>query len=321
MAIAAPTKTTDLSGFITPEEAAPIFERAARIGVVPRLAQRVPLGASGTKIPVVTGRPSAGWVGEGEKKPASAGSMTLKHIEPKKLAAIMVVSAEVVRLNPGQFVTRMRDSFAETFAVSFDLAALHDIGPDGTPGAGPFSTYVAQTSKSVEIGTATTNAGGIYQDLNSALSEIVASTDATGRRYRLTGWALDDVMEPALRGAVTSTGQPIWVELPSNDENSVFTSGRLLGRPGLFGEGVATPNLTSTVGFAGDWQQAAWGQLGGISYRISTEATVTINGSLVSLFENNLVAILAEAEYGFIVNDANAFVKLTNSNNVPVTSA
>ena len=87
------------------------------------------------------------------------------------------------------------------------------------------------------------------------------------------------------------------------------------------GEGVASANLTSVVGFGGDWTQAAWGAVGGISYRISTEAPVTINGSLVSLFENNLVAILAEAEYGFLVNDVDAFTKLTNTNNTPVTSS
>jgi hypothetical protein len=46
---------------------------------------------------------------------------------------------------------------------------------------------------------------------------------------------------------------------------------------------------------------------------VSTEAAVTINGALVSLFENNLVAILAEAEYGFLVNDPSSFVKFTNA--------
>jgi hypothetical protein len=46
---------------------------------------------------------------------------------------------------------------------------------------------------------------------------------------------------------------------------------------------------------------------------VSTEATVTINGELVSLFENNLVAILAEAEYGWLVNDTAAFVEYTNA--------
>jgi len=54
-----------------------------------------------------------------------------------------------------------------------------------------------------------------------------------------------------------------------------------------------------------------WGVVGGINYRVSTEGAVTLNGELVSLFENNLVAILAEAEYGFLCHDAESFVKYT----------
>ena len=97
MAITAPTKTSDLSGFIDPVQAEYIFERGARNSVVQQLVRRVPLGPSGTRIPVITTRPQAAWVGEGEQKPASAGSITPKTIEPKKLASIFVVSAEVAR--------------------------------------------------------------------------------------------------------------------------------------------------------------------------------------------------------------------------------
>ena len=43
---------------------------------------------------------------------------------------------------------------------------------------------------------------------------------------------------------------------------------------------------------------------------VSTEATVTIGGALVSLYEQNLVAIRAEAEYGFALADKDAFVKI-----------
>ena len=97
------------------------------------------------------------------------------------------------------------------------------------------------------------------------------------------------------------------------ESDGLSTAGRLLGRRSFIGEGVATANNTSVVGYGGDFSQAAWGAIGGISYRVSTEATVTINGSLQSLFERNLVAILAEAEYGFLLNDPDAFVKLTNN--------
>jgi HK97 family phage major capsid protein len=322
MAITAATVTGDFSGFLNPTQAAPIFERAARTSVAQRLARQVPLGANGVSVPVVTGRPSAGWVSEGAKKPASAGSLTLKTMTPKKLAAILVVSAEVVRANPGNYIATMREALAEAFAISFDYAALHDAGPDGAAGAGPFTTYVDQTTKIQEVGVTTAANGGLHVDLVEAMRDIVSDTDASGRRYQLTGWALDAVLEPALWGAVDTAGRPIYVALPTDDASSALsTAGRLMGRPSFIGEGVATPDLTTVVGYGGDWAQAAWGVVGGITYDVSTEATVTINATLTSLWENNLVAIRAEAEYGWLVNDTAAFTKLTNTNNTPITSS
>ena len=313
MAITAATKTSDFSGFITPEQSAPIFERAARQSVVQQLCRRVPLSYKGTSVPVVTGRPVANWVAEGATKPATSGSMTLKTIEPKKLAAIVVDSAEVVRADPGGYVSSARDRFAEAFAIAFDYAALHDLGGDGT-GTGPFSTYLDQTTKGTELGGTSQANGGILADLKEAMAEIVQDSDASGRRYKLTGWAIDEAIEPMFWGAVDSTGRPIWTDLPYDASSSFLGSaGRLLNRPAFMGEGVATPNLTSGVGYAGDWSQAVWGNVGGITYDVSDQATVTIDGSLVSLWENNLVAIRAEAEYGFLVNDVDAFVKLTNN--------
>ncbi len=40
---------------------------------------------------------------------------------------------------------------------------------------------------------------------------------------------------------------------------------------------------------------------------------MTINGSLVSLWEHNLLAVRAEAEYGWLVNDVDAFVTYINA--------
>lgn len=323
MAITAATKTSDFSGFLPAPIAAPIFERAARQSVVARLVRQIPLGGNGVSVPVVTGRPSAGWVDEAAAKPASSGSLTLKTMTPKKLAAILVVSSEVVRANPGNYIATMRESLADAFAIAFDRAALHDEGPDGTAGAGPFSTYVDQTTKVQEVGGTTVANGGVFVDLVEAMRDIVSDTDASGRRFQLTGWALDNVLEPVLWGAVDTTGRPIFVDVAVDAESAALgmNAGRLLGRPSFMGEGVATGNLTAVVGYGGDWTQAAWGVIGGISYDVSTEATVTINGTLTSLWEHNLMAIRAEAEYGFLLNDADAFTKLTNIGNVPITSS
>ncbi len=309
MAITAATLTSGFnSGFLRPEQAAPIFERAARISAIQRLARQVPLGTNGTEVPVVTGRMSAGWVAEGGQKPASSGAVGIKTITPKKLAAIAVVSAEVVRANPANYMNLLRDQIAEAFAIAFDNAAAHDAGPDGTAGAGPFSTYLDQTSKAVELGSSAASAGGIHADLNAALQLLVND----GKK--LTGFALDDRVEPMLYGAVDANGRPLYVDLAQNDDSQgLARPGRLLGRPSYMNEGIYFNTTADILGYAGDWSQAVWGQIGGISYDVSTQATVTINGSLVSLWENNLVAVRAETEYGWLVNDTASFVKLTEN--------
>ena len=322
MAITAPTLTSDFSGFLPAHIATPIFERAARTSVFQSLIRQIPLGTNGESIPYVTGRPNAGWVAEGNTKPASAGSLGLKSMVPKKLAAILVVSAEVVRANPGNYINTMRDALAESFAVSFDRAVAHDEGPDGTGGGGPFATYLDQSTKTSEIGTTSVANGGVFVDLVNAMGKLVTDTDASGRRYQLSGWALDSVLEPVLWGAVNTVGTPIFATIPDDVNAPAFNSpGRLLGRKSFIGEGVGSINSTSVVGYAGDWSQAAWGVVGGITYDVSTQATVTINGALTSLWENNLMAIRAEAEYGFLLNDPDAIVKLTNVGNSPVTSS
>ena len=304
MAITAATSTSDFSGFLDPEMSAPIFNDARKQSVFQQLFRRVPLGINGAKIPVVTSKPTANWVGEAGQKPATKGGLGLLTIEPKKLAAIAVMSAEVVRANPGNYSGELRAGLAEAFATAFDLAVGYNVGGDGT-GTGPFDNYVAETTKAVELGTATQANGGIHGDLTAALSLLVDD------KKKLTGWALDDQLEPTFWGAVDSTGRPLYVDLPTDDTSqTIARPGRLLGRPSFMGEGVANGTV---LGFGGDFTKGAWGAVGGISYRVSTEATVTINGSLTSLFEHNLVAVLAEAEYGFVMADTAAFVKLTNT--------
>lgn len=303
MAITAATTTGAFSGFLNPEQAERYFDKARRQSVVQSLARQVPLGINGQEIPVTTSKPVAGWVAEGGRKPATEGAVALKTISPKKIAAIAVVSAEVVRANPANYIDLFRDDIAEAFAIAFDAAALH-----GT--ATPFGQNIDQTTKVVELGTSSTANGGIYADFNAGLKLLVDD----GKE--LSGFALDTKAEPLLNGAVDTTGRPLFVDAVY--EETALSGGRLLRRQALYGKGISTPIVTGTpntggiVAYGGDWSQAIWGTVGGISYDVSTESTVTINGALVSLWENNLVAIRAEAEYGFLVNDTASFVKYTN---------
>ena len=316
MAQTAATATSDFSGFLTAEESAPIFNDAARVSAFQQLFRRVPLGINGQKIPIVTNKPTANWVGEGGQKPSTEGGLGLLTIEPKKLAAISVMSAEVVRANPGNYTGQLRSMLAEAFATAFDLAVGYNFGGDGT-GTGPFDKHLAMTNKAVEIGSTTQASGGIHGDLVAAMNLLIAD----GKK--LTGFGLDDSFEPMLWGAVDSTGRPLYTELPTDSvSQGIARPGRLLNRPSFMGDGVGASydpdgagaaTSRPVLGFAGDFTKGAWGAVGGISYRVSTEATVTINGTLTSLWEHNLVAVLAEAEYGFVLADENAYVRLDNA--------
>ncbi|GAY12041.1 phage major capsid protein [Pseudonocardia sp. N23] len=305
MAITAPTVTGDFSGFLNKERAAPIFDQVYRASALQQLARKVPLGLAGTEVPVVTSKPTAGWVAEAGKKPASKGGMTLKSMTPKKIAAIAVVSAETVRANPGGYVDEIRPQLGEAFAMAFDAAGFHGTNT-------PFAAYLGQATASVGIGSSAASAGGVHADLVTALRLLVNA----GKK--LTGFALDTRLEPDLLGSVDTTGRPLYIESPYEGTAPAARGGRLIGRQSSMGDGVGAPtpgapSTAYTLGWAGDWSQVVWGQIGGISYDVSTQATVTIDGELTSLWENNLVAVRAETEFGLLINDVSSFVKLTKT--------
>lgn len=302
MAQTAATTTSQFGGFLTPEMAEPYFAEARKQSSVMQLSRQVPLGANGVEVPVVTSKATAGWVSEAGQKPSTQGALGLKTMKPAKIAAISVVSAEVVRANPGNYMELLQQDIAEAFAIAFDTAALH-----GTNS--PFSGNIDQTSKAVAIGTATQAKGGIYADIVSGLKALVDADK------KLNGFAFDRVAEPTFLSATDNNGRPLFVETPLEDTVSAVTPGRLIGRSALIGDQISAPagEAGNIVGYGGDFTQAVWGVVGGITYDVSTQSTVTINGVLTSLWENNLVAIRAEAEYGFLLNDAESFVKYTQA--------
>lgn len=309
MAITAAMKRSDFEGFLTPTESAPIFNDAQRISAFQQLFRRVPLGINGETIPVITSKPTANWVEEASAKPATSMGLGKLTITPKKLAAIYVMSAEVVRANPGGIQQLIRPALAEAFAAAFDYAVGHNLGGNGT-GTGPFADYaLSNADKSVTLGTTGKDSGGVHGDMVAAMKLLAAD----GKK--LTGFAFGPEAEPTFWGATDTTGRPLYAELPLDQEAAVLSAagqyparpGLILNRPAWIGDGVSSDTI---AGFAGDFTKGVWGAVGGITYKVSTEAPVTINGEMVSLFEHNLVAVLAEAEYGYVNADLDAFVKI-----------
>ena len=61
----------------------------------------------------------------------------------------------------------------------------------------------------------------------------------------------------------------------------------------------------------GEFSSAAWGSVEGLQTSISDQASITIDGKQVNLWEHNMFAVRIEIEVGFRIRDINRFVLLT----------
>ena len=305
----------DFSAFLTPEQSQDYFAEIEKTSIVQRIARKVPMGPTGISIPHWNGAVTASWVGEAERKPLTKGSFTKQELEPVKIAVIFAESAEVVRLNPLNYLNTMRTKIAEAFALKFDAAALHGVSKPSQ-----FKGYLTETTQSVSLAdTDTTTAGAqgnAYLAVNAGLKLLV---DA-GKKWN--GTLLDNVTEPILNTAVDGQNRPLFLEPTYTETNGAVREGRILGRPTFVADNVATGTPGSrTVGVMGDFSQVIWGQIGGLSFDVTDQATLdfgqdnagTWEPNLISLWQHNMVAVRCEAEFAFLVNDKDSFVKLTDT--------
>ena len=271
-----------------------IFEDARTSSVVQQLARRVPLTGAGKAIPYISGTPAASWVSEGGRKPVSDASIGTLTMDPKKLAVIVPFSEEYLSTDNVDLFDELRPTIAESFGEAFDRAALHGQST-------PFSAYLAETTNVEVLGAGAST----YVDLVNAMGKVVTAG------YRVSAWAYSDLAEIRLLGDVDSEGRPILTTV-----GDASFANRLVGRPAVRGEAVDNLNTTPvpddrTLAFGGDWTKAAWGAVGEIEYDISNQATLTLtDGSTLNLWQDNLVALRAEAYYGFQTRDVQAFVRV-----------
>lgn len=299
-------KTSDsmFSGYLDPVLAQDYFAEVEKTSIVQQIARKIPMGPTGVRIPHWTGDVTARWVGEGEQKPVTKGDMTKQDVVPHKIATIFAASSEVVRANPAGYLNTMRVKVAEAIAMAFDQAVLHGVNS-------PFGASIAETSKSVALGP------NAYLALNDGLSLLLED----GKKWN--GTLFDDLAEPILNGSVDNANRPLFLEATYQDINAPFRAGRVIGRPTYVSNHVGDGATGSILGFQGDWSQVVWGQIGGLSYDVSDQATLDLSANgdgsgIVSLWQNNLVAIRVEAEFGVLVNDPEAFVKLTGGAAAPL---
>lgn len=314
MAVTAPLTLSNVDASLLPRTiTAPIFEKSVEASAVMQLARPAPLALDATtSVPIPMDVPVADWVGQAAKKPLSTGGVDVKQMQAKKVAVLIPVAMEVAKTNAGGLYDQLQKDLPTAFARAFDHATIHGKTMKGA--AGPFTEYLAATTNSVALGTATQAQGGIWADFVNGMAEVVDSD------WDYTGTVADHRLKPSLLLATDTTGRPILVDTQTPGTN-MAAAGTLIGEPLAYSRSVSgkqrrqsTSTDTGLRAIGGDWSQAAYGVGMDITVRISDQATyVDEEGGVHSAFQENLVLILAEAYYGFVLGDVDAFVKYTGT--------
>jgi HK97 family phage major capsid protein len=224
---------------------------------------------------------------------------------PYKLAVIVPFSDEFARDYDALYnalVARIPGALAK----KFDATVFHGTAPGS--GFDVLSGCTAQT---------------ISGSGNSFYGALVnADVRIAGQNGDVTGYAFSPQARGEMLSALDSTKRPIFI-------NNVAEGAipRLLGHPvyyskGLYDAGNAASGTAGqegyvaakddTIGIAGDWTKAWYGTVEGVKIDISNQATLTISGSAVNLWEHNMFAVKAEIEVGFIA-DTNVFNRITRT--------
>lgn len=285
-----------------------IYKEVAHESLALKLAGTVPVNINGTTTSWTTGRPVAGVVGEGERKPLIRGGMARKSITPIKVAAITVESKEARLANPDGYFDQLIQMMTGAVTRAVDLAIFH--GKDGIKNTViPAVEYVDQTENAVRIGTAKPEEGGLRTDLLNGWKMVAR------KRGRFTSFAADEVLIAEATGATGPNGQLLFQ--PSGTIDLKNPMGNLMGLPVIYnnetvaGAMGAVPD-TFIRAYGGDFKDnIRMGFVEQINYRRTDQATIVDGDQEMHLWQDNLEAYLIECIFGWIIKDVNHFTKYT----------
>lgn len=267
-----------------------IWATAQEQSAVMQLARQVSLPGGGVAIPVITGDPTAEFVGESERKPNDDSTVDKKILRPYKLAITESFSTEF-RRDMASLYQALQPRLSGAIAKAFDAAVFFGTGAP----TGDFDDLTGAPTASIASGVE-------YDGLLDALTSVV---DAGGE---VDGFAVSPAGHVRLLGALDGSGRPLFINNLQQDGNV----GSLLGMPVARTRAVDAAGAPPTVGFAGEWSSAVWGSVEGIQFSTSDNPIFNGDGTLKHAgWQDNMFSILAEIEVGFVVRDTARFVRLT----------
>lgn len=275
--------------YLPVEEASEIWSRATDNSIIMNNAQRMVMPGSGRAIDLINSMPSPAWVGETDHKPNGAPTLANMQIVPYKMAIIIPFSDEFRRDKEALYSAIVEKAPAE-LGRYFDRTVFDSTVP--APGAN-FDKLSGATAVSI--------ADDAYGGFVEADGLVAANGGSIDR------WILSAQGRTVLYGERDADGRPLF-----NDSTADGSIGAVLGRPVYLNKNIYVPGTPNIVGIGGDWSSARWGSVEGIKMSYSNQTSITIDGTLISLFEHNMFAVKLEMEVAFRVIDEDDFVLLTD---------
>ena len=282
-----PTNRTNIS--LPTDVSQEIIQKTQEGSAVMQLARQINLPGRGITIPVITNDPTPAWVGETEAKPVSNPTLGTKIMRGYTLSVIVPFSNQF-RRDMGALYDALISRLPAVLGEKFDNTVF---GGTQAPGD-DFDTLAEVTAHSL--------ASDVYGGLVNADTQISLAGGIN------TGYVISPQAKGILLGAKDDNDRPLFI-------NSVAEGAipMILGVPTKTTKGAYIDGSPKTVGFAGDWSKAMYGIVEGVDITISDQATLDLGGgSTINLFQQNMFAVRAEIECGFIA-DTSVFGKLTAS--------
>nr|DAS20799.1 MAG TPA: major capsid protein [Caudoviricetes sp.] len=283
-----------------------IWDNVLKGSVVQQLAGSVPVSINGTAIPIPVGQPTAGIVAEGGLKPVATLASKVKTVTPVKAAVMILFSEETAKADPLGEYSRIQKALGEAIARAIDTAIIHGIdATTGTAIVGKES--LVSTTKNTVIDPAQTAPGYLTKQLSAAYDSVVLD-DEDEAEYGFDHFLFAPKFRSSLVNALDAQGRPLYQSSP--DITAKF--GTVMGVPTTYSRAVsgyekAKTGAAKLLGIGGDFKDALrLGFVETITYRKATE-----RAGGVDLFDRNMGAILAEAQFGWVLRDPKAFTKIT----------
>lgn len=271
--------------------------------------RRVPFNV---KMPSQTSGSTVGWVGEGKPKPVSSLAFDTVTLGYNKAAGIVVLTDELVRFsNPSAEAIVRQDLVAQmTQFLDHDFV---DPAKSASAGVSPASI----TNGLTPVTASGTTADNLRADVRKVFGQFLTANLSPAGAY----WIMRPTQALAIALMLNPLGQP---EFPGINMNG----GTFFGLPVIVSENIpANAGSGSPVTGAGDRiilvkpSEILLADDGGVTLDVSREASLQMDSApsqgaqaLVSLWQNNLIALRAEREINWSRRRAEAVAYIDAAN-------